>query len=58
MKAKDKPRKCGECGDFHFNWEKHWCAVGEVSIPTSEYPSSFFPTCKKYRNGIPHNEEY
>ena len=45
---KRKPRNCGQCYNFNFDWTRHWCSAGEkITIPTAEYPSSWFPYCNK-----------
>jgi hypothetical protein len=54
-----KPRNCGICTHFNFDWTRHWCSAGEkTTIPTAEYPNTFFPNCAKFVKGHSTNHEF
>ena len=57
-------RKCGECQNFHFDWNRHWCSAGEkYTIPTAMAPSEAayaleYNKCDKYMKGFSNNHEF
>jgi len=59
------PHNCGECSNFHFDWNKHWCGIPNenafeprVTLPSTKYVEDMRKCCKHYRHGRAHNHEW